>query len=123
MEKQGDDPEVNIPELLKEWDKLQDEIKTYFMQRDNRNTAAPMEQGINYLIELILLTNGIPVNQINNYDISSLPLTPVNIGERLQFLKARPNIYPSFIQLTELMEEQQKHYAKVQAIRKINPGK
>lgn len=118
MEHLGDQPEKYIPPLLQKWDMLQSDIKVAFDKRDYRNTAAPMEMGIEYFIEFIYLTNGLLVNQMKDVDFSSLTLKPVNISERLQFIKARPTIYPSFIQLKELFDEQIKHYAKGQAITK-----
>ena len=109
-------PEEHIPQILQNWDKLQSEIKALFDKRDNRNAITPMKKGIDYLIEFLFLTNELQVNQASDFDYNLLRLKPVNISERLQFLKLRPNIYPSFVQLTELFEEQQKHYAKAQAI-------
>lgn len=107
-----------IAQILQNWDKLQSEIKALFDKRDNRNAITPMKKGIDLLGELMFLTNGLPVSQESEFDYHSLELKPVNLSERLQFLKIRPNIYPSFVQLIELFEEQQKHYAKARAIRK-----
>ncbi|MDF2902809.1 MAG: hypothetical protein K0S25_447 [Bacillus sp. (in: firmicutes)] len=107
-----------IPELMKSWKELQIEINNLFERRDNRETLVPMKRGIAYLIEFVFWTNGLPAQKIPGFDFTSLQLKPVNFLERLSFLLKRPNIYPSFVQLIELMEEQQKQFSKYIAIMK-----
>lgn len=118
MDKPGENPETHIAQLLQNWGMLQTEIKALFDKRNKHNVTASMEKGIEYFIEYMFLTNELPDLSANQatIDYNSLILKPINITERLHFLKLRPNIYPSFVQLTELFEEQQKHYAKAQAI-------
>lgn len=108
--------EVQIPELLKKWEQLHADIKVLFEKRDSKNVRVPMEAGIQLLIEFIYLTNDLSLEKASDIAISSLSYKPVNIDERLQFLKLRPNIFPSFVQLNELFEEQKKLYAKKTAI-------
>ncbi len=108
-----------IPELMKAWNALQIDINGLFERRDNRGTLLPMKQGIAYLIEFVFWTNGLPAQKIPGFNFNSLQLKPVNFSERFSFLLQRPNIYPSFIQLMELMEEQQKQYSKYLAIKTL----
>lgn len=115
--KPWEDAKKYVPELFQAWNELQEEIKTLFDHRNNKDTLLPMKRGIGYLIELIFWTNGLPCN-IQEFDFESLQLKPVNFSERLQFLIRRPNIYPSFAQLIELMEEQNKQYSKYLVITK-----
>ena len=112
------DPEQYIPKLLNEWKLVEEELRGLFQNRDKENILMPMKRGIGYLIESIYWSNGFPVSLDMHFDMNSLDLKPVNITERLQFLLARPSIYPSFIQLTELFEEQEKQFLKYIAIKK-----
>lgn len=110
------DSERYIPELLVEWRRLHDEIRSLFQIRDKKNILLPMKQGIGYLIECIFWANALPV-KLCELDFPTLAIKPVNVSERLNFLMKRPNIYPSFIQLTELMEEQEKQFSKYIAVK------
>lgn len=118
-----ENPETFIPALLQEWYELQKEIKALFDQRNNRDTIYPMKRGIGFLIEFIFWSNGMPAKKLNEVNINGLQIKPVNSLERIQFLMKRPNIYPSFAQLCELMEEQQKQYSKFIAMQNAKTKK
>ena len=113
-----EDPERYLPQLLTEWKLLQEDLKSIFQKRDKANTLIPMKLGIGYLLESIYWSNGLPVSLGNSNDLDTLAIRPVNITERVQFLFSRPGIYPSFIQLTELIEEQEKQFSKYLAIQR-----
>jgi hypothetical protein len=112
-------PEKYIPQLQAEWKRLLEEITGLFQKRDKENILIPMKQGIGFLFENIFWSNGLPVILVKDYDLNTLSLKPVNLSERIQFLLARPTIYPSFIQLIELMEEQEKQFSKYLATKSI----
>jgi hypothetical protein len=107
-----------LPDFYLAWEELHGEIKTLFDNRNNKDTVVPMKRGIGYLIELIFWTNGLPAQKKDQFDFETLNIKPVNIAERLQFLMRKPNIYPSFAQLNELMEEQKKQFSKYLALQK-----
>lgn len=111
------DPERYIPELLEEWQRLHDEIRSLFRVRDKKNTLSPMKQGMGILLECIFWTNGLPVKLHHEIDFSTVRIKPVNITERMNFLMKQPTIYPSLIQLNELMEEQEKQFSKYIAVK------
>lgn len=117
-DKPWEDAEKFVPELIKAWEELEIEIKSLFDHRDKQGATLPMKRGIGYLIEFIFWTNGHPARRLDQFEIESLQLKPVNFFERLQFILKRPSIYPSYIQLKELMEEQQKQFSKYLAITK-----
>ncbi|NMD70352.1 hypothetical protein HHO41_08600 [Bacillus sp. DNRA2] len=105
-----------IPQLLQEWKSLEIEIKTLFANRQNDAVLLPMKQGIDLLIRFVFWSNKLPVVKLEEADIDGLLIKPVNFMERIQFLMLRPNLYPSFRQLTELFSEQEKQYSKYLAI-------
>jgi hypothetical protein len=113
-------PEYYIPQLLTEWKRLKEEISNLFQKRVKEQIPMPMKQGIGFLFECIFWSNGLPVKLEKDINLNFLHLKPVNLTERLEFLLIRPTIYPSFIQLTELMDEQEKQFSKYMATKSIH---
>jgi hypothetical protein len=115
--KPWEDRERFVPELFQEWERLYEELRKKFSKRSNGETVIPMKHGIGLFIECLYWSNGLPAKSIHCGQIDELAFKPVNCLERLQFLMRRPNIYPSFVQLSELFEEQKKQFAKILAIK------
>lgn len=111
-------PEHYIPELMDEWQILRTELLALFQVRDKKRIPLPMKQGVGLLIQCIFWSNGFPVT--NEFDFSILRIKPVNATERIQFLMGKPYIYPSFIQLSELMEEQEKQFKIFMSIKRAS---
>lgn len=104
--------------LLEEWNEVKEEISIQFKNRDNKNALTPMMKGINIFEQFLFLCND---RELINQQESILGFNwkPVNITERLTFIKNKPSLYHSFIQLSELMNEQEKQYNKKIAIQKM----
>lgn len=110
----------SIPVLLNEWDKLKKDLVKLFETRDKKNTMLPMKRGISFFIELLYWTNEKPVVLVPMIINPEWKYKPVNVKERFEFLLSRPNLYHSFIQLSELMAEMEKQYAKKLVIEKAS---
>ncbi|WP_160721291.1 YpoC family protein [Bacillus sp. USDA818B3_A] len=97
--------------LLTEWGQIQSQIEPLFRARDQRNSKEWMEKGIKLFLQFLFLTNNVslPVNE-DAYD--QFHFKPVNMKERLDFVKSRPDLYHSYRQLSELMGEQEKQFVK-----------
>ena len=54
----------------------------------------------------------------NLSQLTLLEMKPVNLEERLGFIISRPTLFHSYRQLTELMVEQEKLYAKKNIVKK-----
>ncbi|MFD2445822.1 YpoC family protein [Bacillus sp. CGMCC 1.16607] len=110
--------ENHILLLLDQWSELKLKLIQLFENRDRKNTLGPMQEGIDLFLNFLSWSNDIVRDDLSmNY--SALHWKPVNVNERLEFIKQRPNLYHSFIQLVELMSEQEKQYRKKIAIKKV----
>lgn len=112
--------EQSIPTLLNKWKIVKEELEEIFKKREKKKAYGLMKIGISLLIELIFWTNELPVQLRSMNDIEKMKIHPVNINERLEFLLKQPAIFPSFIQLKELINEMEKLYAKKMAIKKAS---
>ena len=78
-----------------------------------------MIEGIALFIKLVFWTNEQPVRLKNIFvELEQFPATPVNVRDRLEFIMARPAHYHAYIQLSELMVEQEKIFYIQTAIKK-----
>lgn len=110
----------NIKLLLEEWNELKTILEQLFKKRDSKNTLEAMKKGIDLYCKFLFWTNDQPEQQIEPNVPLLLDYKPVNIEERLAFIYSRPNAYPSFRQLAELMVEQEKLYVKKNIIKKAS---
>ncbi|WP_233252993.1 MULTISPECIES: YpoC family protein [unclassified Geobacillus] len=112
--------EQSIPAVLQLWNEEKEMLEGCFAKRDRRSARAPMIRGLSYLLSCLFWLNGKRVKNVRHWqeEIRALPLKPVNCPERLQFVFDRCDIYHSFIQLSELLEETAKLAYKQMAINK-----
>jgi hypothetical protein len=115
--KQIDNYDNRISLLIENWLELKKELTELFEKRDRKNALEPMKKGIEIFLHFLLWCNEIESFD-NEETIGNLKWKPVNVTERLSFIKTRPDLYHSFIQLTELMTEQEKQFNIKIAIKK-----
>ncbi|MFJ5715764.1 YpoC family protein [Neobacillus sp. NPDC093127] len=115
--------EREVSELLVEWRNRREQLEALLHQRHLGSTQELMEQGINLYVQLLFLSNGLPVSLGASIPFNQFDLKPVNIEERLAFIKSRPSLYHSFRQLSELMVEQEKLFVKHRAMKKSSRPK
>ena len=113
-------PEESIPLLLEEWQTIKKELDMLFAKREVDDAKPLMKKGVGLFIQFIYWVNGRPAILANRLDLNSLSIKPVNLSDRLEFILTRPALYHSFIQLTELMTEMNKHYVKAYIIKKAS---
>lgn len=102
------------------WYEERDRLESCFAKRDRASAREPMIRGLSYFLVCLHWLNGKRVEQVNEWEkaIAALAVKPVNVIERLQFIFARPDLYHSFIQLSELFHETEKLYYKTLAKKK-----
>ena len=105
--------EKHVPFLLNEWKKIDVECQNLFSERKTKQALEPMKEGIALFFTLIFWIHSQPV-QLKDWEhiVNQLAIKPVNLVERLSFIVQRPALYHSFIQLSELFRELEKHYVK-----------
>ncbi|MGG1675174.1 YpoC family protein [Neobacillus sp. NRS-1170] len=106
-----DDGDQGVSRILKEWKLIKGRLDELYCSRSLKETKEWMEKGIELFIQFIMITNDRPFYQ-GPLQFDQLEIKPVNLEERLAFIKARPNLYHSYRQLSELMHEQEKHFVK-----------
>jgi hypothetical protein len=77
-----------------------------------------MKKGIGLFLQFLFWSNDKQIAVLANTSLSLLEVKPVNIDERLGFIISRPNLFHSYRQLSELMVEQEKLYAKKNIVKK-----
>jgi hypothetical protein len=107
-----------ISNLLSDWEKIKVELETLYRNRDQKSTLPGMKKGISLFIQFLYLSNDRQVNSKESSSINQLEITPVNLEERLAYILSRPNLFHSYRQLSELMTEQAKQYAKKNIVKK-----
>jgi hypothetical protein len=106
-----EEPERYIPLILHEWKSLKEDLVRGHAIREQLEITGRMKQGICLFLEFVFWSNRVPAS-FPLAILISLKAKPVNVLERLEFIMNRPGLYHSFIQLSELMNEQQKQCAK-----------
>lgn len=104
--------EESVKELLEQWYKLRERLEQVFSKREKDQALGLMKVGVGFFIEFLYWGNGFPSVLAPSISYHDLLIKPVNMEERLQFILTRPTLYHSFIQLSELMTEQQKLFYK-----------
>lgn len=108
----------SISILLTEWNTIKAELEILYRNRDQRNTLHGMKKGIGLFLQFLYGSNDSPVTVKDLKPLDSLKIIPVNLDERLGFIINRPNLFHSYRQLSELMTEQEKLYAKKKIVKK-----
>lgn len=94
------------------WHQVKREIEELHRQRKKEGTEEVTKKGIDLFIQFLFLSNDKPYSFHDSPPLDDLEVKPVNLKERLDFILARPSLFPSYIQLCELMVEQEKLFAK-----------
>ncbi|WP_413309223.1 YpoC family protein [Bacillus sp. 1P10SD] len=98
--------------ILSEWKQIDKQLEILFSERDGKNSKESMEKGINLFLQFLMVSNDTDYNSSGPIPYESFKYKPVNVVERLEFIQSRPTLFHSYRQLSELMLEQQKLYAK-----------
>ncbi|PLS16317.1 hypothetical protein CVD28_17760 [Bacillus sp. M6-12] len=108
-----------LPDLFAKWKTLSLEAGLLFAERNTKEAAGPMIEGLAIFISALFWMNGYPVT-LSDWQgrLSGFDFKPVNAVERLEFVMNRPLLYHSYKQLTELMIELEKQYYKKIALQK-----
>ena len=115
---QVENPNEAISQLLVEWGQVKGELEILYRNREQKTTLQGMKKGIGLFILFLYLSNDSQVNFKELEPIDLLEMKPVNLDERLGFIINRPTLFHSYRQLTELMVEQEKLYAKKNIVKK-----
>jgi hypothetical protein len=107
-----DDSVTPISYALEEWNGLKSKLEELHRNRDKKGLRQSMKTGIGLFLEILFWSNDRSVRLDKPDMIEALNYKPVNIRERLEFIMARPGLFHSYIQLSELMTEQEKLFAK-----------
>lgn len=102
------DPEQACRRLAKQWKNVAQELDAAFKLREKPEESVICD-GLGIYISMLFWSNKRPVqlNQLDNH-LETLKLVPMNLQERLAFIMERPDSYPAFKQLNELVLEQRK---------------
>lgn len=112
-----------IPQLLKEWEKVERELEELHKSRNAQNTLQAMKKGVGIFIEFLFWSNDLPVSLKEPIPSIQISSKPINVVERLGFIISRPKLFHSFRQLSELIIEQEKLFAKKNTIKKASKPK
>ncbi|WP_071459936.1 YpoC family protein [Bacillus massilinigeriensis] len=105
--------EESLALLLQEWKTLIKSLKLLFAERRQKETTKEMQKAAAFFLEYLYWSNGQPV-EFPLERMDRLEGKPVNVRERISFILSRPALYASFVQLEEMMREQEKQYAAIQ---------
>jgi hypothetical protein len=109
-----------LPLIQNEWGKVKPDIEDMHHQRKKAGINEAMIKGIGLFLQYLYWSNGKPVNIKDLPVFANIRIKPVNLEERVGFIVARPGLYQSYVQLCELMIEQEKHFAKHNMINKAS---
>ncbi|GGE56585.1 YpoC family protein [Priestia taiwanensis] len=111
---------VHIQEIIESWKETIEEVAELFKNRNRKGARPFMVRYIAHFVSSIFWLNERYVAGIDDILISmkELPIKPLNIEERLQFILESPDHYHSFVQLRELYEEFEKIAVKQQILSK-----
>lgn len=109
--------EKGLPLIKTEWPHLKERLESKFQQRD-REVQDDAKAVIALFLMNLFWSNGRPV-QLHSWKqrVRELNIKPVNVEERLEFIFRRPYSYHSYMQVSELMIEQEKQVAKYLAMK------
>lgn len=100
---------VHREPLFDYFDQQRPEIQALFDARRFKDAIEPMAKAVEHFKHLLYKLNG---ETDREKDPESLPLKPINIKERLDYLDANLKQYHAFLQLETLYQEVEKLYAK-----------
>lgn len=106
-----------IPLIKQQWENLKSILEMRFSNRESGHVQQEMEQAIELFSRYLTFTNENWTGKGDTF--GDFEIKPVNLEERLLFITSRPRLYHSFIQLKELFAEQEKQFAKYEALKMI----
>lgn len=115
-----DPQKEEILAILKDWKELKCQLENLHRERNQENILEGMNKGIEIFLKFIFWSNEKPVPLNMPLSFHELDYKPVNLQERLAFIISRPKVFHSFIQLSELMIEQEKQYSKRSIMKKTS---
>lgn len=103
---------THVPELFVQWKETIDELNELYSKRDRKAAKPVMIRMVAQLIQAIYWTNHVPVTNLEQLElhINQLHYKPVNISERIAFIRRDPDHFHSYNQLKALFEETEKMY-------------
>jgi hypothetical protein len=107
-----------ISGLLADWNHVKAELEALYRERDQKNTIHGMKKGIGLFIRFLFWVNETEINLKDIGPLERFESKPVNLDERLGFIIRRPTLYHSYRQLSEMMIELEKLYAKKNIVKK-----
>ncbi|MCM3586537.1 hypothetical protein M3182_12410 [Mesobacillus maritimus] len=110
-------PEKSILILLTEWKSVKVELEQSISRGEKGKILTLMKRAIILLFEFLFWTNKTPV-LFPMGTIHELKIKPMNCQERIEFILSKPSLYHAFVQLSELFNEQEKHFMKAQVLAK-----
>lgn len=113
-------PDLFLPQIHKKWDKLRIDIEELHHHRKKSGVTESIKKSICIFLEYLYWSNEKPVCLKDLPNFADLKIKPVNLEERVGFIISRPSLYQSFIQLCEMMMEQEKLFAKNTMIKKAS---
>lgn len=112
------DSNMAIDSLLERWLIIKESLQALHHDREQKGVLDCMEKGIGLFLQFLFWSNDQPVQLMDSIPYDRLQVKPVNLRERLEFIILKPKLHHSFIQLSELIEEQKKHFGKKNSMKK-----
>ncbi|GIN85699.1 hypothetical protein J6TS2_20850 [Heyndrickxia sporothermodurans] len=109
-------PKDHIPIIIELWKGKEQKLKTLFKKR-SKETKLKMINSITICFLLIFWMNGEPVHLASwKEKIKGYQHKTVNLEERLEFILSNASSYLAFVQLSEIINEQNKLWVKYNAM-------
>ncbi|MYL32782.1 hypothetical protein GLW08_17715 [Pontibacillus yanchengensis] len=105
---------------IEAWKKEREYIASLYQSRQTDKASACMEKHITGFIKSLYLLNDMEYREdkSTNEDVERFQYKPMNMKDRLTFIKQSKQHYHAYIQLDELFEALEKQFAKVKIIKK-----
>ncbi|WP_064091425.1 YpoC family protein [Rossellomorea aquimaris] len=112
------DIEHAVSAILCMWREVEGELATLLKERSSK-VEIVMKKGIALYYMLLFWSNAKPV-KLHNWigELENLPIKPVNVKDRLLFVRENIRLYHSYIQLSQLFGEHHKQFAKCISLEK-----
>lgn len=113
-EKPWQQKEQSLPAIFQLWEEEKRELAPLFAARQPKQAKDGMVRGLSYFLCALHWLNERAVSDICHWEkeVGALPLSPLNVVDRLSFIFARPILHHSFVQLDELFTELMKLFYK-----------
>ncbi|MBB6175580.1 hypothetical protein HNQ82_000390 [Anoxybacillus tengchongensis] len=106
--------EQSLPAIFQLWEEEKRGLAPLFATRQGNKAKDGMVRGISYFLCALHWLNERAVSDVCHWEkeVELLPLSPLNVVDRLSFIFARPILHHSFVQLDELFTELMKLFYK-----------